>query len=96
MEGIANVETVLQGFYLDQKITYKMYVCPNLSYDIIMNRDILHNLGMTLNFKSQLMIQDHAEVPMKEMQGDQNSPNFHVQEEHLSTAIDKIKKILNA
>jgi hypothetical protein len=86
------VEMYLPEFFRHKKITWTFHLANSIGYDMIVGRDLLDELGMTLDFKNHIMTWDSAEVPMKDPQ----NLHIHIPEENLSTEMDRIHKILDA
>ena len=67
-----------------------------MSYDLIIGRDLLRELGIVLDFKNNTIQWDDVEMPMKSNQQVQNE-HFHIQEDKFyPSESDRIKKILEA
>ena len=94
-KGEVKVTFALPEFHTERRITHKVAIAKDLGYDMILGRDLLHELGIILDFSRDISIWDRAEVPMKQRDCTIDD-SFHVPEEHMNTEMDRVKKILDA
>ena len=78
-------------------IEYKVHVTDTESrYDMIMGRDLLSTLGITLNFQNESIIWDETVIPMKDMDATVETA-YHIEDSaSMQEAMARIKKILDA
>jgi Aspartyl protease len=77
-------------------IEWTFHVIPKTgAYDIIIGRDILHDLGFILDFDQSEVHWDHASIPFKDVTKDVME-SFHVDEpEAAQESMSRVKRILD-
>ena len=88
------VEFMIPELSTTRRVTWDMHVTKqNMSYDLIIGRDLLRELGIVLDFKNNTIQWDDVEMPMKSNQQVRNE-HFHIQEDKFyPLESDRIKKI---
>jgi hypothetical protein len=67
-----------------------------MGYDLIIGRDLLSSLGVTINFNKSVVEWDGNELPMKPIDGTVEN-SYHVQEARAAEdSFNRIKRILDA
>ena len=94
-KGTTKIELTLPEFYPDRRINWKMHTTKNLNYDMILGRDLLEELGIVLDFRRKVCTWEDAEVPMKPPSATVQD-SYYVQQEALSSEMERIRKILDA
>ena len=95
----AKVSFKLPSLHETRVIETKMHVTPKLEkYDMIIGRELLQELGLTLNFGDKTIVWDTAIAPMKNINSN-NLMDFVSNEQDskaVAEATDRIKKIIEA
>ena len=92
----AEISFQLPSLHEKRIITSVVHVSPELvTYDMILGRDLLQELGIVLNFKEQIITWDDS---MTRMQDDKDLPSLNKIEEgkSMDDATSRIKKIIEA
>lgn len=93
------VKFKLPSLHESRTIETEMHIAPHISnYDMIIGRDLLHELGLMLNFSEQTVIWDHAVAPMKYStnKNTQAVVTLNSESKPVLEATDRMKKILEA
>jgi len=79
-------------------IEWKMHVMESttMNYDIIIDRDILEELGIVINFKTKQITWDEVSVPMRSMNTVQHEGYFIHDSDLIAKATARTKRILDA
>jgi len=85
------------GYILDASFNQKMYVVPKVSnYDVILGRDFLHKVGISLDFNNQLITWNDVSTSMKKPKS-RNDFNYAIEESYvLQTDDSRLQRILDA
>ena len=87
---------LLPEFHDDRLIEWDFQVAKDLGrYDMIIGRDMLEELGLTIDFSKQECVWDDASVPMKSIDATAET-SFHSQDVKEDEAMQRINKILDA
>lgn len=91
------VEFMIPELSTTPRVAWDMHVTKQgMSYDLIIGRDLLQELGIVLDFKNNTIQWEDVEMPMKSIQQTQ-SKHFHIQEDKFyPSKSERIKKILEA
>ena len=94
---MAEVNVALPELSNSRMINTHVHVAPKLNqYDMIIGRDLLSELGITLNFKDHTIQWDDIEIPMKPEDAT-SKEHFHIADSPtLDSATERIKHILDA
>jgi hypothetical protein len=94
-----NVVFKLPSLHERRVVETKMHVSSQLNtYDMIIGRDLLQELGIVLNFNEQSIMWDYATVPMMNYRSDNTDSldNFDTDSRPVAEATDRMKRILEA
>ena len=96
-KGDVNARFALPEMDPNMVLEWKLHIAQNLgSYDMIIGRDLLTDLGITLDFGGQCSHYQHVQVPMKPVDGTVETA-YHVQEPAtVEEATSRVTKILDA
>ena len=93
----ATIQFNLPEFYAKTIIQKDVFVFNNeMNYDMIIGRDLMTELGISLDFFYQKVKWQDAEIPMKMPNCTINSDFFVQDNELLNSETDRIKQILDA
>ncbi len=105
---MCSIKFTLPEFFQNRTIDWKVHVDSSPGphrYDMIIGRDLLREMGITLDFSQHAIIWDNASILMKDYGTLENkikqAPEFHwhdeaFETEALQSASERIKKILDA
>jgi hypothetical protein len=90
----------LPEFFEKRYIQYNVHVTetddPNMTYDMIIGRDILRELGISVDFELQQSTWDSVAVPMKPANCNIGQSYFVQDQGAIDEATERIKRILDA
>ena len=88
---------MMPEFHTDRVIEWDLHVTKqDMSYDMILGRDVLGELGFKFDFADMSVEWDGMSIPMKD-NGELEKEVFHVQEpEAIGSATERLKGILDA
>lgn len=93
------LEFSLYEFHARKLIEYEVHETTlPMAYDMIIGRDLLHELGVTIDFKDSTVTWDNVSIPMKDKDCTVNNEAiFNISEgEAVDDATTRMKKILDA
>ena len=91
------VQFTLPEFYETTIIQHEMHVFKTkLNYDMIIGRDLLHTLGINLNFQELEISWNDASIPMKPTDCSFNNDFYPQDSERVIESTERIQSILDA
>ena len=88
---------ILPELHDNRMIAWDLHVTQNLgAYDMILGRDLLRDLGITLNFSEDTIEWDHASIPLKDRDASVLDSYFVQDPSSIEDATERLKNILDA
>jgi hypothetical protein len=94
---ISKVQFTMPELYDDRIIEWKVHVAKDTGvYDAVIGRDLLRELGITLNFKDNTVTWDNSTIHMRSQSSRINNAYFIRDSVELEDSTTRIKRILDA